>query len=319
MDRRSFLAGAGAGAAAGLGFRGSRLFGQSVAAGSAAESGVPTDFDFIFFTDTHLQPELNAAKGCDMAFRSMRGISHADFAIQGGDHVFDTLAVPKARSLALWDLYDKTEQDLSLKVYHAIGNHDVLGVKTASGVDPSDPAFGKKFFRDHIGKTYYSFDHKGVHFVVLDSVQITPDRDYEGRIDAEQLQWLRTDLQGLSAGTPVIVATHIPLVTATDAYLPRDPAPHAHFQLSVLNSSEVLPLFEGHNVLAVLQGHTHVQERVDWHGVPYITGGAVSGNWWRGTRLGTHEGYMVVSVRPNRVETRYLTYGFHAVDPQNNS
>ena len=87
--------------------------------------------------------------------------------------------------------------------------------------------------------------------------------------------------------------------------------------MSVANSDEVIALFEGHNVLAVLQGHTHINERVDWHGVPYITGGAVCGNWWHGTRLGTPEGYTVVSLRGGKLTTRYETYGFHSVAPEN--
>ena len=310
MNRRNFLT-AAAGAAV---LHGSGL--GHVSALANAPAATP-EFDFLFFTDTHLQPELNAAKGCDMAFRKMQGTRAVDFAIQGGDHVFDTLAVPKARSLALWDLYDKTQQDLSLKVYHAIGNHDVMGLKTASGMEPTDPMYGKKFYQDHIGKTYSSFDHKGVRFFILDSVQMTPDRDYEGRIDAAQLQWLATELATVPKGTPVIVVTHIPLVTAVDAYMARETTPRPHYQIAVVNASEVLPLFEGHNVLAVLQGHTHIQEQVDWHGVPYITGGAVCGNWWKGTRLGTHEGYMVVSVRGGTVKTRYETYGFQTVDPHN--
>lgn len=313
MDRRRFLTQSAASFAGATLLRGNLL---SQAAGALNAHGPATPFSFIFFTDTHLEPELNAAKGCDMAFRHMRSVRNADFAIQGGDHVFDTLAVPKDRSLALWDLYEKTQQDLSLKVYHTVGNHDVMGLKIASGMSPDDPLYGKKYFRDHFGKTYYSFDHKGVHFIVLDSVQAA-DRDYEGRVDAKQLQWLRTDLAALAPQAPVLVVTHIPLVTSADAYLPRDLKPHPHFQLSVVNSSEVISLFAGHNVLAVLQGHTHINEVVTWHSVLYITSGAVSGNWWKGTRLGTPEGYTVVDVGPRGVETHYETYGFQSVAPQN--
>ena len=72
--------------------------------------------------------------------------------------------------------------------------------------------------------------------------------------------------------------------------------------------------FEGRNVLGVLQGHTHVNERVEWQGVPYITSGAVSGNWWKGIHLGTPEGFTVCTVRDGKLLTRYQTYGFHA-DP----
>lgn len=304
-----------------------RFLRASAAAGAlAAVGGVPRlwaaapevqDFDFLFFTDTHLQPELDAARGCAMAFLNMRG-SNAAFAIQGGDHIFDALSVPKSRSLSLFDLYDKTQQDLGLKVYHTIGNHDVVGLFQESGIAPSDPLYGKKYFRDHIGKTYYSFDAKGVHFIVLDSIYITPDRHYEGRIDAEQLAWLKSEFAGLAATTPVVVISHIPLVTAytnyNDEVVAANSRPH---QLAVANTNQVFPLFQGHNVLAVLQGHTHVNERVEWQGVPYITSGAVSGNWWHGTHLGTPEGYTVVSVRGGKLTTRYETYGFKSVEPKN--
>ncbi len=273
-------------------------------------------FTFLFLTDAHLQPELNAAIGTDMAFKRARNIK-ADFAINGGDHVFDSLGVPKERALALFDLYGKTEQDLGLKVHHTLGNHDVLGVYPASGMPPTDPLYGKKLFEDRFGKLFYSFDHKGHHFIVLDSIGITPDRAYEGRIDAAQLQWLAADLAALPAGTPIIVSVHIPLVTAYAAYLPEPPKPAAHHSLTVANANEVLDLFAGHNVLGVLQGHTHVNETVEWKGVPYITSGAVCGNWWQGTHLGTPEGFTVVTVANNKLTTHYETYGFKSVDPKN--
>ena len=47
-------------------------------------------FTFLFVTDAHLQPELNGVIGTDMAFKKARTIK-ADFAINGGDHVFDSL------------------------------------------------------------------------------------------------------------------------------------------------------------------------------------------------------------------------------------
>jgi Icc protein len=276
----------------------------------------PESFTFLFVTDTHIQPELNAAQGTSMAFRKARGIK-ADFAIQGGDHVFDSLAVPKQRALSLFDLYAKTEQDLGMKVHHTVGNHDVVGIYPQSGVAPTDPLYGKKLFEERFGKPYYSFDHKGHHFLVLDSIGVTSDRAYEGRIDSEQMQWISSDLAALPKGTPVIVSVHIPLVSAFSSYVPLPAKPEAHHGLTIANANEVLPLFEGHNVLGVLQGHTHINERVEWHGIPYITSGAVSGNWWRGTRMGTPEGFTVVSVANGKLTTRYETYGFQSIDPNN--
>jgi len=275
----------------------------------------PQDFDFLFFTDTHIEPTLNADKGCAMAFQHMRG-NKAAFAIQGGDHVIDSLETPKATALAYWDLYDKTQQDLGLPVHHTLGNHDVLGLFPKSGVATDDPLYGKKFYRDHIGPTFYSFDQMGVHFIVLDSIGITPTREYEGRVDTAQIDWLRKDLAALPAGAPIIVTSHIPLVSAVRSYLPEQKA-GGFGAWTVANSAEVIEHFDGHHVLGVLQGHTHINERVEWHGVPYITSGAVCGNWWHGTRLGTPEGYTVVSVRQGKLSTRYETYGFKSVEPQN--
>jgi Icc protein len=309
LNRRDFLAMAGA---AGLTAAFTSPFAASI--GQAREK--VHNFTFVFLTDTHLQPELNAAQGCDQCFKRVRHIK-SDFVIQGGDHVFDSLEVSRQRASNLFDLYDKTEQDLGLKVHHALGNHDCLGIYPVSGVDPSDPLYGKKIFEQRFGKTYYSFDHKGVHFVIVDTIGITDDRAYEGRVDATQLAWLAADLKALPEGTPIILAMHIPLVTAFASYVPLPASEPKHHGVTVANAHEVIALFEGHNVLGVLQGHTHINEEVMWKGVPYMTSGAVSGNWWHGTRMGTPEGFTVVRVEHGKLSTHYETYGFHSVDPHN--
>jgi len=290
--------------------------GLAAAAPRSLFAATPEPFTFLFVTDAHIQPELNAATGTSMAFKRARTFK-ADFAIQGGDHVFDALGVPKQRALGLFDLYDKTEQDLGLKVYHTVGNHDVLGIYPASGIAPTDPQYGKKLYEDRFGKPFYSFDHNGHHFIVLDSIGITDDHAYEGRIDAEQLKWLGTDLAALPKATPIIVSVHIPLVSAFASYVPALMPPPKHQSLTVANANEVLALFEGHNVIGVLQGHTHINENVEFKGVNYITSGAICGNWWKGTRMGTPEGFTVVSVANGRMTTRYETYGFKAVAPDN--
>jgi Icc protein len=309
MNRRRFLALTGA---AGLStWMGPSLHSLSPAGHTAGSQ----DFTFLFITDTHLQPELNAAQGCDQCFKKARTIK-SDFVLQGGDHVFDALEVNRSRATSVFDLYAKTEQDLGMKIYHTMGNHDCFGIYPSSGVAESDPLYGKKMFEERFGRTYYSFDHKGVHFIVLDSIGITSDRSYEGRVNEAQLDWLKSDLGGLPRSTPIIVSIHIPLVTAFASYVPApEPAPK-HHGLSVVNAYEVIALFEGHNVLGVLQGHTHINERVVWQGVPYITSGAVCGNWWHGPRMGTPEGFTVARVEQGKLSTTYETYGFRSVDPQ---
>ncbi|GBR12494.1 metallophosphoesterase family protein [Gluconobacter frateurii] len=273
-------------------------------------------FSFLFITDTHLQPELDAMKGCKMAFRAASR-EKADFVLQGGDHIYDAMEVSLPRAHKLLDLYDMTEQELGKKVYHTVGNHDCFGVYTKSGASTQNAEFGKNFFRKAFGETYYAFEHKGVHFIVLDSVTITPDRDYEGRFDARQVNWLKSYLQTVPAGAPIIISTHIPMVTAFYTYADESPSLFKHQALSTVNTREILALLAGHNVLAVFQGHTHVLEQVEHNGIQFITGGAVSGNWWHGLHLGTPEGYMIVHVENNTVRTEYKTYGFHTVSPEN--
>jgi 3',5'-cyclic-AMP phosphodiesterase len=65
----------------------------------------------------------------------------------------------------------------------------------------------------------------------------------------------------------------------------------------------------------VLQGHLHVNELLRWKGTTFITGGAICGQWWRGPRLGTPEGFGVLTLHPDRVEWEYLTYGWDARRP----
>jgi len=285
----------------------------------SADAGTtpPGSFDFVFFTDTHIQPELDAAHGCDMCFRKIAALN-PEFAMMGGDHVFDAFEVNRVRAGMVYDLYKRTEQQLGMPLHHAIGNHDVFGVFARSGVAPSDPAYGKKMYQDRIGQTYYSFDYKGYHFVVLDSIQPTADRQWEARVDQDQLRWLRDDLKGLRHGTPVIAVCHCPLVTAfaTYAYTQIVGADRKYNTMTVANAADVLGVFESANVLAVLQGHTHVNEVVSYKNTQYITSGAVCGNWWHGPRLGTPEGFTVVSLCQGTITSRYETYGFHSVDPR---
>ena len=187
-DRRTFLkAIATAGAAAALPGK-SRL---GLFAGPADPR--PGSFDFVFFTDTHIEPELDAAHGCAMCFDKIASLK-PEFAIMGGDHVYDALGVSRLRADQVYDLYKKTERSLGMPLYQMIGNHDAFGVLTKSGVAPADPSYGKKMYEDRIGRTFYSFDHKGYHFVVLDSIQVMADRRWEARVDDAQLQDALPDL-----------------------------------------------------------------------------------------------------------------------------
>jgi 3',5'-cyclic-AMP phosphodiesterase len=307
LDRRKFLQLAG--------FTGAAAIAGPAKLGWSLGNAAPGSLDFVFFTDTHIEPELNASHGCDMCFHKIAGLK-PEFAIMGGDHVYDALGVNGKRADLVFDLYKKSEQILQMPIHHAFGNHDAFGILTKSGVAPNDPEYGKKMYEERIGKTYYSFDRKGYHFIVLDSIQPTDDREWEARVDQKQLLWLTDDLKAAGAQTPVIVVIHVPLVTAFGTYAERIAATQKYNTLTVANAPEVLAKFEGYNVIAVLQGHTHVTEIVERMNTKFITSGAVCGNWWHGPRMGVPEGFMAVSLREGKIETRYETYGFHTVDPR---
>ena len=55
-------------------------------------------------------------------------------------------------------------------IIDALGNYEIFGLYRYSGVDPGHPEYGKKMYQKRIGKQYYSFDHRGWHFMILDSV-----------------------------------------------------------------------------------------------------------------------------------------------------
>jgi 3',5'-cyclic-AMP phosphodiesterase len=119
MNRRELLRTLGlTGAAASLG----------ITPAMAAPAG---SFRFLFFTDTHIQPELHATEGCRMAFAQMVK-EPVEFAVCGGDLVFDALAVDRTRAHMLWDLFKQTSSSLHVPVHYTLGNHDVFGITPKS-------------------------------------------------------------------------------------------------------------------------------------------------------------------------------------------
>ena len=306
----------------------------SLAAATAAAANVPLRAEtalragslrVVFLTDTHNQPELGANEGTGLAMRKIRSL-RPDLCIQGGDHVMDMTSVPRARSVMLLDEYERTARALDgVPVEHVIGNHDVFGRSPESGVATTDPLYGKKAFEQRFdSRTYRSFDRAGYHFVILDSIQITPEREFDAMIDPEQMAWLRSDLAATPVGTPIVVATHVPLVSAAPQYSPVDDKSAKALQHQVLtnlhgflvgNSWETISCFEGHRVIAVLQGHTHINETVWWRNTPYVTSGAVCGNWWHGSRWGTPEGFTVLELAGGAAHWHYETYGWKSVAP----
>ena len=85
------------------------------------------------------------------------------------------------------------------EVFYVPGEHDFID---------DGEQYKQRFGKGTVGNGWYSYNHKGVHFVGLNNcVQV----DAMGNLGADQLAWLKSDLAGLSHSTPIVVFAHIPL------------------------------------------------------------------------------------------------------------
>ncbi len=267
-------------------------------------------FKFAFLTDIHVQPERQATEGLRAAVAAVNNLK-PDFTITGGDLIMDALGVGYDRADSLYDIYIQETSALEMPVYNTIGNHELFGIYEKSGISPDHPEYKYGMYEQRLGKTYYSFDYEGWHFMVLNSIIETEERRYIGMIDEEQMEWISNDLMEVAPETPVVISTHIPFITVFTQVLYGEYAPDYH-GLVVENARQVLDLFQGHNLKLVLQGHLHYLEDIEVAGVHYITAGAVSARWWNGPNHGVEEGFLMVNVRGDDFEWEYVDYGWNA-------
>ena len=268
----------------------------------------PNDFQFVFMTDIHLQPELNAVQGFKQAIDSVNKIN-PDFVITGGDLVMDALAVNYNRADSLFNLYKETCKNFKMPVYNTMGNHDLFCIFKESGVSPSNPEFGEKMYEEKIAKRFYSFKHKGFVFFSLDDIEDTHHNGYIGKVDSTELKWIRQSLDSIDKNTPIVIAAHIPFITTLPQIEGGITSTHG---LILENTNEVLDLFKGHNLKLVLQGHLHFYEEIYVHNIHFVTGGAVSSKKWEGKRNGLEEGFLVVKVKNGQFSFEYKDYGWKA-------
>lgn len=303
-DRRRFLSS----------FLGFSLLSLSPAAARNAWSIKGSDkgrLKLVYFTDVHARPDGRVRDAMTKAAAAINR-ADADIVLGGGDLIDRGFELTRAQADARWDAYMAMHRSLMGEVHSAIGNHDLVGFAYENGPPPDlDP---KSDFRHRLGleRTYRAFTAAGHHIVILDPVDVTGDTyQYRGWVDREQREWLKEYLSGVPADSPIVVICHIPLLTA---YFSASEG--GTFQAEpnrvVVNNREVLSLFEKHNLVLVLQGHTHVSEMIHWRGTTFLTGGAISANWWRGAHLGVEEGFCVLTLHHDRIEWDYIDYGWDA-------
>ena len=268
----------------------------------------------IFYTDVHARTEWDTPSAMAMAADAINA-RKTDLVIAGGDLITDGFQSSTATVAPRWDAYQKMHRAIKADVYPTIGNHDLVAAIPTDGTSAADNP--RKIYMDRMGldRTYYSFDAAGYHIIILDSIMVTGDEyPYKGIIHIEQLEWIRGDLNTVSKNTPIILVTHIPLLTSFFS-ASRGATFAARPNRVIVNNLDVLKTFEEHNLILVLQGHLHVAEMIKWRNTTFITGGAVSGKWWRGAWYGTEEGFYDITLAGNRVECSYMDYGWAAKRP----
>jgi len=135
--------------------------------------------------------------------------------------------------------FDTAQQILSgahvAQTFYVPGEHDIAADDGAQ--------YRQRFGSGTSGTGWYSFTHKGVHFIGLNNCQ---QIDALGKLGPEQLAWLKADLAGLSASTPIIVFAHIPLWMV-----------YPDWGWGTADGAEALALLKRFGSVTVLNGHIH--------------------------------------------------------------
>lgn len=203
FDRRSFLRIAGASIGAGALYSVSPLGAATPLAGEVMDDlrrrngEGPEPFTIVQLSDTHVgfegPPAPLGTKAFERAVDLINGMRQApDLVLVTGDLTQDSES--EDERAGRMRRFKEIAGRLKTGELHCIpGEHD-------AGPD------GGALFRENFGPSFYSFDHKGVHFVGLDNVS----RD-KPEVGPEQIAWLRKDLSRFPATAPIIVFTHRPL------------------------------------------------------------------------------------------------------------
>ena len=96
-------------------------------------------------------------------------------------------------------------------------------------------------YQEFFGDLHYTFDHKGVHFIVLDNVS-----DPMAAVGEQQLRWLQADVKQMKQDARIVVLTHRPLF---------DLAPD--WDWATRDGAAVIDALMPHPNVTVLYGHIH--------------------------------------------------------------
>ncbi|WP_461453106.1 metallophosphoesterase family protein [Mucilaginibacter sp.] len=250
-------------------------------------------------TDIHLKDKFDAPARFTRCLHHVQNLSpKADLIMNGGDIVFDINKENISTINAQWKLtHDIMKSECGLPVHYCLGNHDIWWSEN----DKGQTFYGKKYSMGQLQlvKPYYSFIQAGWKFIILDSVHLDIDNTwYIGKLGDEQFAWLQNEIEATDANMPIMIMSHIPILTATN--LIEDDTVNRWTMLGGdmhTDNAKIISLFYKHpNVKLCLAGHIHLRDKVVYNNVTYICDGAVSGAWWEGNRRETAPGYGVIDL-----------------------
>lgn len=158
--------------------------------------------------------------------------------------------------------FNSIRADFTVPCHLAAGNHDLSNEPTSTTL---------AFYRKIIGKDYYSFEHKGFTFIIVNTqFWKTPIKGESERHDA----WFRNTLQSAhEKKSPVIVAGHNPL------FLKSPDEEDEYYNIPKNKKQELLKLFKEYGVIAMIAGHTHKFIEHDYQGIIFMNGETTSKNF----------------------------------------
>lgn len=265
---------------------------------SGFERPQPDKFRIAHLTDIHVEATQTAMNGFESCLSHVQGQKILpDLILNGGDAVMETLEADESSAAKQWDAFKRVmKANNSVPVEHLLGNHDVWGWGDRKK-HYMKQGFGKQLAMDELElkRPYKSLNVAGWHIVLLDSTHPKTGDGYVARLDDIQFAWLREDLAAVPKDTPVMIASHIPILCACAFLDGKNEATGKWIvpgEWMHIDSRRIVDLFSKHpNVRLCVSGHIHLADEVTYNGVKYCCNGAVSGNWWKGAYQQTKRGY----------------------------
>jgi predicted MPP superfamily phosphohydrolase len=181
-----------------------------------------------------------------------------DFLIELGDFKDQDEPAVEERTISHLRAIEKVFRQFQGPKYHVLGNHDVDSISKEQFLENITNA------NIRAGSAYYSFDSRGIHFVVLDANYRKDGTTYDRgnftwtdtHIPDIQLEWLRQELTATSL--PVIIFVHQLLDGEGNLY--------------VDNAGDIRNVLKASGkVLAVFQGHKHDGDCNNIEGIHFYT------------------------------------------------